>query len=378
MCAEYSDQVRAWFEEVGSLLDHPSVAHHDLVDRVLARRRPFSEGEKGYRDALIWYSTLECAASGAVILLSANTKDFAREQDNGSYELASDLATDLEALGLPLDRVSLTTTTSALLRAVIPEWDDGGVQAAWSTYMLSGAGARALDELLQGELGHELTTPPPDAPPWLWSVGLRSVEAVTSVNDIQTVPETDGWYRLHARVSCTGRLGGYAWAWGDSSADNHDLVVWDDWGGLTSYYASESPKSADVVVAARFRPLVEVEELDIVSVSVPEVPARDGQADELTRVARSLKALLMMLNLHGNDPEFLEDVLGDNAGDLETVVGGVIAQWEGIADSVPGRYTTLSVDNLATVLQDAAGLRALRRDLELAAGALDGVLARDA
>jgi hypothetical protein len=86
----------------------------------------------------------------------------------------------------------------------------------------------------------------------------------------------------------------------------------------------------------------------------------------------------MMLNLHGNDPEFLEDVLGDNAGDLETVVGGVIAQWEGIADSVPGRYTTLSVDNLATVLQDAAGLRALRRDLELAAGALDGVLARDA
>jgi hypothetical protein len=37
MCADYANQVRAWFEEVGSVLDHPSVAHHDLVERVLLR-----------------------------------------------------------------------------------------------------------------------------------------------------------------------------------------------------------------------------------------------------------------------------------------------------------------------------------------------------
>ena len=74
-------------------------------------------------------------------------------------------------------------------------------------------------------------------------------------------------------------------------------------------------------------------------------------------------------------PKFLADVLGDSASELEMLVSGVIAEWEAIADAVPGRYPTLSVDNLATVLQDAAGLRALRRDLELATVALDRVLA---
>jgi hypothetical protein len=377
MCADYANQVRAWFEEAGSVLDHPSVPHHELVERVLARRRPFSEGEKGYRDALIWYSTLECARSGSVILFSANTKDFARAHD-GSYELADDLAVDLEALGLPPDRVSLTTTMSALVRAVIPEWDDGGVQAAWSAYISSEAGLSALDQLLDDRMGRELTAPPPDAPPWLWSIGLRSVDAVTSVDDIQTVPESDGWYRVHARVSCTGRLGGYAWAWGDSNVDIGDFAVWDDWGGLTEYYVSDSPKSAAVVVAARFRPLIEVEGLDIASVTLPEVLAREGQVDELTRVGRSLKALLLMLNLHGDRPEFLADVLGDSASEFEMLVSGVIAEWEAIADDVPGRYPTLSIDNLAIVLEDAAGLRALRRDLELATVAVDGVLASGA
>ena len=374
MCADYVDQVRTWFEEVGSVLDHPSVPHHDLVERVLARKRPFSEGKKGYRDALIWYSTLECAESGSVILLSANTKDFARAHD-GRYELADDLIADLEALGLPPDRVSLTTTTSALLHAVLPEWDNGAVQASWSTYISSDTGVSALDQLLDARMGLELTTPPSDASPWLWSIGLRSVDAVTAVDDIQAVPESDGWYRVHARVACIGRLGGYAWAWGDSNADIGNFVVWDDWNGLTLYYASDSPKSADVVVAARFRPPIEIEGLDITSVTLPEVPAREGQVDGLTRVGRSVKALLLILNLHGDRPEFLADVLGDSASELEMLVSGVIAEWEAIADAVPGRYPTLSVDNLATVLQDAAGLRALRRDLELATVALDRVIA---
>jgi len=374
VCADYANQVRAWFEEVGSVLDHPSVPHNELVARVLARRRPFNESERGYRDALIWYSTLECADSGSVILLSANTKDFGRAHGS-SYELADDLAADLEALGLPPDRVSLTTTMSALLRAVIPEWDDAGVEAAWSAYISSEAGVSALDQFLDAQMGRELTTPPPDAPPWLWSIGLRSLDAVTSVDDIQIVPESDGWYRVHARVSCTGRLGGYAWAWGDSNADVGDFVVWDDWGGHTLFYATDSSKSADVVVAARFRPLVEVEELDIATVTLPEVPEREGQVDELTRVGRSLRALLEMLNLHGDRPDFLADVLDANDSEFQMVVSQVVAEWEAIADAVPGRFPALSIDNLGTVLQDAAGLRALRRDLELVTVALDRVLA---
>lgn len=211
-CSDYAVDVRAWIEESGSVLDDPAVPHRELVDRILARRRPFGGGEAGYRDALIWYSSLECAASGPVILLTANTRDFATET-NGHHKLADDLVADLAASGLSPEAVTLLTSTSALLQAVLPEWDDQGVRAAWSAFLTSETGVQAIDQYLDERLGCELARPPASAPTWLWSIGVRSVRTVTSVEEVQSLPDSDGWHRVRARVSCSGRIGGYAWSW---------------------------------------------------------------------------------------------------------------------------------------------------------------------
>jgi hypothetical protein len=373
-CSGYADDVRAWFDEVGSVLDDPAVPHRELVDRILARRRPFAGGEAGYRDALIWYSSLECATSAPVILLTANTKDFATE-DDGVYKLADDLVADLATNGLPPECITLLTSTSELLQAVLPEWDDQGVRAAWLAFLTSDGGARAIDQRLNERLGCELAAPPADAPPWLWSIGVRSVTTVTSVEELQSVPDSDGWNRVRARVSCRGRIGGYAWSWGDPDAETGNFVVWDDWGGLTAYYASQDETTVGVIVGARFRPVIDVEQFEVSDAYLEPYRGAVDSSDELRRVHRSLSALSDMLTLHGDRPEFLADVLGDCAAEFEMVVSGLVAEWEDVCDRVPGRYTTMTIENLPAVLQDPAGLLALRSDLRRAVEAIRSILA---
>lgn len=369
-CAVYAEFVSEWFRDAGSVLDDPDVAHSELVARALERRRPFTEGERGYRDALIWYSALECASSERVVLLTANTKDFAKETDN-QIELADDLIADLVSRGLPPSRIRLVTTTESLLGDLLPDWDEGGVRSAWASYVQSKAGVHAINNLLEYRLGREFSIPPSAAPTPLWELGLRSVEQVTSVYDIRTVAETQGWYRVHARASCQGLVGGYAWSWGDPDGDHGNFVLWDDWGGLTAYYVDQAVRSVEVVMVARFRPLLEVEEFEIDRVDLAQQRAHGGTREQLSRVRRAFGALHQMLALHLERPDFINDVCGDNAAEFELVVSGIVADWEDVADAVPGRYQTLVVDNIPTVIEEVAGLRALRRDLQLAMTAID-------
>lgn len=368
-CDNYKDALRAWFGEVGQVLADPTVSHSELVDRVLARRRPFSAGERGYRDALIWYSTLEVAQTGPVILLTANTKDFATQVE-GHHQLANDLVVDLKSRGLADDRVVVLTTTSALLRSVLPAWDDEGVREAWSAFISSSSGAAALDEYLNDHLGREFLVPPAAAPRSLWAVGARSVTQVSGVNEIQIVPDNDGWYRVRSVVSCVGRIGGYVWAWGSPDGDVGDFTLWDEWNGLTEYFANDSPQEFGLVVTARFRPVIDVENLEVAEAFVEKDPPGPVNP-RLSRVHRSLRALLEMLACHSDNTDFLDDVLADRQHEFEMIVAGVIAEWEGVSDQVVGRYTALSVDNVATVLQDQAGLAGLRADLQLALQAIE-------
>lgn len=374
LCDLYGRELTEWFHDVGSVLHHPRVTHQELVERLLRRRRPFTEGEKGYRDALVWYSALERADYGRVILATSNTGDFAKSVD-GSFELADDLAADLDAAGLPPASLALSTSTSTLLRDVLPEWDDQWIKAAWEAYLLTPAAAKALDDLVDKWLGLELHRPPRDVPSWIWAVGLRSVSVVTTVTKTHAVEEGGGWHRVSARARCLGRIGGYVWAWGDPDADTEGFHLWDDWGGLTEYFAEESLREVDIVVSARFRPPVEVEEFDLVRAVPAGTEAGVGDVGAMSRVWRSMKALLSMLTLHADSPDFIEDVLTHRSDEFAMVVGGVLAAWEEIADSGASRYPTLASDNVETLLKDPAGLQALRRDLGLAIEALDASFA---
>jgi hypothetical protein len=97
----------------------PEVSHSDLVDRALARRRPFDkQGRKGYRDALIWQTVLDGANANTVTVFGANNpEDFADERDKS--KLHPDLVEDLSARGLGASAVVLADSLDAVVRRVL-------------------------------------------------------------------------------------------------------------------------------------------------------------------------------------------------------------------------------------------------------------------
>lgn len=367
---QYTDNLVAWFEETGRVLPQPSVGHEALTERLLAKRKPFTEGERGYRDALIWFAVLECAETCDVVLLTANTRDFASGASNEPI-LAEDLVADLSERGYPAERVMLSTSTSSLLERVLPAWDEPAADRAWRQLIRSTDGVSRLNDLLERYMGIELQNPP-DLPQSIWGIGVRTVERVDNVRDVVIVPDSDGWFRIHCRLTTESRIGGFCWVWGGAGDDLSKFVEWDNWGGATEYLLHSDPWRIDIVVAAKFRPLTEVVELNIVS-AIEEDRQADGR-ESMRRVHRELTALRRMLDAFDITEELVEEIHAADDSEFESVVAASLARWEDVADDVPGRYTALVTDNLHVVLETAPGLRALARDLGSAVRTLDDLL----
>lgn len=81
---EYAENFKKQLRELGiKIIPYPSTPHQELVKRDLARKKPFQETGKGYRDALIWESIKSiCKKSSSlfenskVIFVNKNHKDF--------------------------------------------------------------------------------------------------------------------------------------------------------------------------------------------------------------------------------------------------------------------------------------------------------------
>ena len=88
----------------------PETSSELVLRRILDKKRPFNEGESGYRDYLIWLTILEIAKSSCnqIAFITSNTKDFCDDPTNKL--LAADLILDLEDNGLPSDQVKLYTS----------------------------------------------------------------------------------------------------------------------------------------------------------------------------------------------------------------------------------------------------------------------------
>ncbi len=112
----YERWLRSTLDDLGaSIRQPPEVPHLDLVDRAIARRKPFSsDGKRGYRDALIWETVLEVARDQQVVLLTNNTDDFSESTDDVSL-IAKTLRADLFRLGEPDDHVVVCRSPSALV-----------------------------------------------------------------------------------------------------------------------------------------------------------------------------------------------------------------------------------------------------------------------
>jgi PIN domain len=81
----------------------PSVSHEAVVERALARKKPFATSGAGYGDFLIWRTIVAEAATGdfEVVFVTNNARDFAE-----GAKLHPDLLADLRSSGIDPSRVT--------------------------------------------------------------------------------------------------------------------------------------------------------------------------------------------------------------------------------------------------------------------------------
>lgn len=82
------------------VIEYLHVDHATIFERALNLRRPFRSGEKGYRDALLWLSLLQCLRSKPagtnVVFINGNKSDFYADEKDIRFH--PDLLKDLEAM----------------------------------------------------------------------------------------------------------------------------------------------------------------------------------------------------------------------------------------------------------------------------------------
>lgn len=87
---------------------YPETSHEILVAKSLARKKPFTEdGQRGYRDALIWASILDIlveTSSGEVTFITKNSKDF---YDRDRDILHPHLIADLHENNIDVERIKV-------------------------------------------------------------------------------------------------------------------------------------------------------------------------------------------------------------------------------------------------------------------------------
>ncbi len=82
----------------GRVAPIPNVSHAELVRRSLERRRPFDGNDRGYRDSLLWHTTLEFLREGhSVVLVSHDKSAFAAPKTDEQLHPA--LEAELRAYG---------------------------------------------------------------------------------------------------------------------------------------------------------------------------------------------------------------------------------------------------------------------------------------
>src|SRR6267378_1477984 len=93
LCASYETAVKARLRKWGvTVLRYPAVSHGELGRRAVAKRTPFDQQGRGYRDALVWHTVVELVGSRDVWLISADN-DF---RTSGSEDLAPTLVDDIK------------------------------------------------------------------------------------------------------------------------------------------------------------------------------------------------------------------------------------------------------------------------------------------
>lgn len=107
--ATYANKLRTRLNQFHAEVPaYPIIAHSDVVERALRRRRPFRENGSGYRDFLIWTNVLSYATvRSSVAFVSSNKRDFG---DDESGKLHPHLLEDVLRTGLEAGAIAYFTT----------------------------------------------------------------------------------------------------------------------------------------------------------------------------------------------------------------------------------------------------------------------------
>lgn len=119
---KYARSFKKQLQELGiKIIPYPSISHQELVKRDLARKKPFQETGKGYRDALIWESvksicekSLSLFENPKTIFVNKNHKDFCEEG-----LLHPDLKEDLVNNGINEDYVRVIEDIDIFIKEYI-------------------------------------------------------------------------------------------------------------------------------------------------------------------------------------------------------------------------------------------------------------------
>jgi len=97
------------------VVDYPEVAHAELMERALARKKPFRKSDTGgYRDTLIWMTILQKLSEHARIsFITSNTTDFS--DPSNKINLHPHLVEDINELGQDTGEISFFITLDSFV-----------------------------------------------------------------------------------------------------------------------------------------------------------------------------------------------------------------------------------------------------------------------
>ena len=191
----------------GEILPSPRVEIATIIQRSVQRRKPFTAGDKGFRDTLIWLSTLELVGPKSLVsFVTGNTQDFfstgasephpdilaeAEERLDGSWKMLFHRSLDEFIAYFDADR---TASAEALQRALISNTLSGFDLWEWLEDNLVGlVGEDDFDSVHWAGVPSHAEAPT-----------LEEVEALISVDVPRAHHLQDDTYRFYCDLAFVG------------------------------------------------------------------------------------------------------------------------------------------------------------------------------
>lgn len=342
----------------GAILPYPSVSHRDMVHRVLTRRRPFSESEKGYRDALIWYTVLEHAQERPIVLFTGNTKDFA-EADG---RLAVDLVDDLRLAGLATDRVVIATDFAEVLDRVQVLRGFVDAEEGWLAVIDGGRLHDEVNAILSKWSGVPFRTTGSAIASELRDLVLIEVVGPFCVENFSGIadPERAEILGITCNLTCRGSFGAWEWHLAPGACEIGLSGPWTE-GLVADLWKADAERIVRFTVEARFLPSGVIREVYLSNIRMVLQPGEHN----VPPVERRLVSLKHLLTAASIDDEIAAEIVkSDRTEAYANIIGDILEDLDNVADSIPGRYTALAFDNLGAVISDIHGLSAMQHDLD--------------